>query len=325
MLADLTGFTANDFDIIGGEKLAITVDVDGLALDSWLQTNAAHLNRLVQERGAVLVRGIEIRGTKKLGRALSAIFAEPLIEYSYRSTPRTRMRGRIYTSSEYHPDETISQHNENAYSNDWPMYIAFYCVEAAALGGATPIADSRKVYDSIAAEIREEFERRGLLYVRNYGDVDLPWAEVFQTENREEVEAYCRDNAIEYEWLRDSDLRTKQHCAAVYAHPRSGERLWFNQAHLFHISSLSAVHRDNMLRIYRKDDLPRNVYFGDGGEIDSDALAQVRKAYEDNKIAFDWQENDLLMLDNMLYSHGRQPFRGERSVLVGMAKRFRAG
>jgi len=37
-------------------------------------------------------------------------------------------------------------------------------------------------------------------------------------------------------------------------------------------------------------------------------------------VSFPWQPGDLLMLDNMLVAHGREPFAGRREILVGMAE-----
>ncbi|TQV77593.1 TauD/TfdA family dioxygenase [Aliikangiella marina] len=311
--------TVKKLEKLGGESILLPVDVAAGELNTWLQSNTESIKTLLNSYGAVVIRKLPIQGSKKLERVLTTLFDDKLLEYNYRSTPRTKMRGRIYTSSEYHPEETIGLHNENAYSNEWAMQIAFYCVKPAEVGGATPIADSRKVYQAIPAEIREEFERKKLLYVRNYGDIDLPWQEVFQTNDRKEVEEFCSNNAINFEWRGDNDLRTSQLAGAAYNHPKTMEKVWFNQAHLFHVSSLGEDNEKSLLDTFEKDNLPRNVYFGNGDEIDADMLNIIRKAYEQNMITFDWHEGDLMLLDNMLFSHGRQPYSGSRRVLVGMA------
>jgi alpha-ketoglutarate-dependent taurine dioxygenase len=36
-------------------------------------------------------------------------------------------------------------------------------------------------------------------------------------------------------------------------------------------------------------------------------------------VIFPWSAGDVLILDNMLMMHGRQPYEGERRVLVAMA------
>jgi alpha-ketoglutarate-dependent taurine dioxygenase len=304
---------------LAGRKMILTADVADGDAASWIDSRAADIHRLFERQGTLLIRGVLIQGSKKLERVLAAIFDDEMLEYKYRTTPRTKLRGRIYTSTEYPADQVIMLHNENAYSNRWPMSIAFYCVKPAATLGATPFADSRVIYQKIPAEIRDEFERKRLLYVRNYGDIDLPWTEVFQTQDKSVVGEYCERNGIGYEWLGDNRLRTRQINGASCFHPRTREKVWFNQAHMFHITSLDAETQQSLLNVMSVEDLPKNVYYGDGSPIDAAYIAEIRRVYEQNMVVFPWREGDLLLLDNMLFAHGRQPFTGERRILAGMA------
>lgn len=41
---------------------------------------------------------------------------------------------------------------------------------------------------------------------------------------------------------------------------------------------------------------------------------------EECKVVFPWQTGDVLMLDNMLTAHAREPFQGPRKVVVAMAE-----
>lgn len=291
---------------------------------SWLQENRNEIDQYLNSNGALLLRGIDIKSPADFSDILNILFEEKLLNYVYRSTPRTEMHKNIYTATEYPSSETIPQHNENAYSSSWPMRIAFWCSCKAEKNGNTPICDSRTVYRLMPADIREEFERKEVMYVRNYADVDLPWSEVFQTDDKNEVEKFCKDNRIDFEWT-DGGLRTKQVCQATAIHPATGTKLWFNQAHLFHVSSLNNDVREGLIELLGEENLPRNAYFGDGSPIPYDILQQIRKIYEENLFCFDWEDGDLLLLDNMLYSHGRQPFEGKRKVLVGMARGTSAG
>lgn len=319
MVNNLSGIQVSDLESISGKPLLIHVDPADVKVTQWAKDNQQDINRLLGENGALLIRGLRISGSKQLSRVLSEMFDMPLLSYVYRSTPRTQLRANVYTATEYHPDETILQHNESCYSNKWPTKIGFFCQIAAPTGGETPIADSQKVFEAIPSEIREKFISKKVMYVRNYQDIDLPWSEVFQTNDRAHVEAYCNDNNIQFEWIGENGLRTKQINQATIKHPVSNKDVWFNQAHLFHVSSLTDSTKQSLVEVLGKENLPRNAYYGDGSEIDEQDLEVIRKVYADNEIIFKWQENDLMLLDNLAFSHGRKPFSGERKTLTAMA------
>ena len=40
-------------------------------------------------------------------------------------------------------------------------------------------------------------------------------------------------------------------------------------------------------------------------------------------VRFDWQRGDVVMLDNMLAAHARDPFEGERRIVVAMGDIYR--
>lgn len=299
--------------------LVISPTFNGVSLISWATNNWNFINTTLQQYGGLLFRNFKLDKLEEFQQFIELISGKDLLEYTYRSTPRTQVSGRIYTSTEYPPKQSIPLHNENAYSSTWPMRIGFFCVQPAAQGGETPIADSRKIYQRIYPAIREKFIQRKVMYVRNYGEVDLPWQTVFQTKDKLEVENYCCNAGIEFEWRGSNNLRTRQVCQAVGKHPNTGEIVWFNQAHLFHISSLTPKIRESLLTVFAEDELPRNAYYGDGSPIETSVLDEIRKVYQKETITFSWHKGDILMLDNMLMAHGRAPFSGKRKILVGMS------
>jgi alpha-ketoglutarate-dependent taurine dioxygenase len=284
----------------------------------WARDHHEEIDRLLATHGGILFRGFRVNGVAHFERFMTEGFDRELLEYRNRSTPRSEVRGRIYTSTEYPADQHIELHNENSYTSTWAERIFFHCVKPSDTGGETPIADSRRVFDRIPAEVRARFEHHGVMYVRNYDDLDLPWQTVFQTDDPREVEAHCDASGIHWEWLDGKRLRTREVAQATLRHPTSGESVWFNQAHLFHVSSLQPAVRRALTATMSEADLPRNAYFGDGSRIDDADLAAVRAAYAAETVAFPWHAGDILALDNMLVAHGRRPFTGSRKVVVGM-------
>src|SRR5262249_14514826 len=116
----------------------------------------------------------------------------------------------------------------------------------------------------------------------------------------------------------EEHLRTRQVRPAIVKHPGTGESLWFNHVAFWHVSSLEERVRDAMLSIFKEEGLPYNTYYGGGGAIDPFVVEELREAYRRETVAFPWERGDLLLLDNMLVAHGRNPFQGQRKVLVAM-------
>lgn len=301
-------------------RITFPMDLGGLKLNDWLAASRSDLMAQLRREGVILLRGLNVISSGQFAAIAASLFGDEMVAYTNRSTPRTELKGNVYTSTEYPKEESIPQHNENAYSHEWPMKIAFLCLVASPVGGATPIADSRVVYQRIPAEIREKFERKGVRYVRHYSSVGLPWQEVFQAETPAEVDAYCQRHGIGHAWLEDGLLRTEQVCPASARHPHTGAMVWFNQAHLFHVSNHADDNRQALLQTFGEERLPRHAYYGDGEALEPEVLATIRAIYEEEKLAFEWKNGDLMLLDNMLYSHGRDPYDGPRKVLVAMAE-----
>lgn len=289
-------------------------------LAGWAQSSRDRLEEDLDRQGAVLFRGFRLDDPLNDFERLVAALATDLLDYEERSTPRSAVRGKLLTSTEYPADQLIPLHNELSYARRWPQKIWFFCVQNARQGGETPIADSQSVYSAIPPEIRETFARKKVMYVRNYrDDLGLPWQEVFQTGDKARVEAFCRENGLELEWRGDGGLRTRAVRHAVARHPRTGGMLWFNQAHLHHTSSLAPEIRETLLREMGEEDLPFQTFYGDGTPIAEGELDAVRTAFDETQVVFPWQEGDVLMLDNMRVAHGRRPYAGPRRIVVAMA------
>jgi alpha-ketoglutarate-dependent taurine dioxygenase len=300
--------------------LIVRPAVAGIDLVEWATAHTAFIQSYLLRNGAILFRGFDLPAVGEFERLIESV-SGPLMDHSYRSTPRHVVNGRICSSTEYPANQTIPLHNENSYTRSWPMKLAFFSLQVAEKGGETPLADCRKVYGAMPADIRECFVRKGLMYVRNYGtSLDIPWQEVFQTSSKAVVEDYCRKARMEFEWVGVGQIRTRQQANAVEVHPGTGETVWFNQAHLFHASRLPTEVREWLLNAYGEESLPRNVYFGDGSPIEDAMLDEIIRVYDEQAVVFPWHQGDVLMLDNMLTAHGRKPFEGKRKVEVGRAE-----
>lgn len=298
------------------ERRSGSCDLAGLAHDHATEWTAKLL-----EHGALLFRGFGVSSVPAFERVVGAL-TDDRLDYVYGSTPRHAVGNRLFTTTEYPSSQKIPLHNENAYQREWPLRVAFCCLQPASSGGETPIADMRCVDAAIGSELLDVFESRGVLYVRHYHpSVDVPWQQVFRTDDRAVLADFCVRHGIDHAWLGGQTLRTTQLCQGTARHPVTGERVFFNQAHLFHASSLGADVARSMTELFGANRLPRQTYFGDGGEIPAPWLEKIRAAYEQPRCVFPWQSGDVLLLDNMRYAHGRNSFTGTRRVVAALMDR----
>jgi alpha-ketoglutarate-dependent taurine dioxygenase len=298
----------------------ITPARPGVDLLQLCEQQREHLEATLLKHAAILFRGFDLRSAEQFERVIAALSSGAL-EYQFRASPRTRVAGNIYTSTDYPADEVIFPHNEHSYSPRFPLRLFFFCETPAAEGGETPIGSNRAVLQQLRPELVEKFRQKRVLYVRNYGDgLGLPWQTVFQTEDRSEVDAYCASVGIRTEWKSQTRLRTEQIGPAIARHPRTGEDVWFNHATFFHVTTLPERVQAALTSSFGERDLPTNTFYGDGSPIEQDVLEELRGAYRAAMVKFPWQRGDMLFVDNMLCAHGREPFAGARKILTGMAE-----
>lgn len=311
-------------DLVEGNRLPLLVTpshpLNPINLKEWLDANRGQVDEWLLEHGGILFRGFGIASADRF-HAVATAWSKELMTYKERSSPRTLVQEHIYTSTDYPPDQHIFPHNEHSYASRFPARIAFFCLVPPAAGGETPLVDCRRVLERIPAEVRHRFDDRGgWMYVRSFNDgVGLPWQTVFQTNDRQAVEEYCRQNEIQWTWSVSDRLRTTQVRPVIARHPATGDEIWFNHATFFNVGTLPALLRDGLLQLFGVDNLPNNTYYGDGTPFEPETLAALQDAYTAEQAAFSWERGDVLLLDNMMTAHARNPFQGPRQILVSMA------
>lgn len=287
------------------------------ALHEYFASSAEAIRELLARHGGILFRGFGLNGPEDF-RDCSERLGAKAFDYIGGNSPRSRVAADVYTSTEYPSSEVISLHNEMSYLPRWPSRLFFYSVVPASSGGQTSLASSIDVLHTVPPEIVSELRRRKIKYIRNLQS-SIPlgknWQATYQTQDRDEVESIAATQGSTCQWQADGALRVSTVCEAFTTHAQQGE-VWFNQAEQWHPTALNPAIRQMFEQMVGKGNLPHECEYGDGEPMDEETMAEIRRALDRSKLLFDWQRNDLLMIDNLLMMHGRESFKGERKTLA---------
>jgi alpha-ketoglutarate-dependent taurine dioxygenase len=298
-------------------------DWDATEFISWFKANRGEMEEKLDVHGALKFSGVRIRDLETFRQIVESI-SERFLNYIDGNSPRTKLSGTVYTSTEYDKSARITMHNELSYSAIWPGKLFFSCLQPSDTGGETLLADSRSILQRMNKEIVENIAQRGVTYIRNLHSgrgIGPSWQDTFETDDRNRLEEYCRSYGIRFEWRKGDHLRLVQASKGIIQHRKSKVSAWFNQIDQFHPSHLDEEVYEGLLALYDSpSDFPIFVTFGDGRDIDEETVAEILRTTEEVTLSPVWQVDELLIVDNELVSHGRNSYTGDRKVLVSMSE-----
>ncbi|MCP5469723.1 MAG: TauD/TfdA family dioxygenase [Chlamydiales bacterium] len=324
---------------ITSRKIPLVIEpTGGISFDEFLKyvdENRDELRAKILKHTGVLFRGFPIEGADGFNRVIEVLGLGEQLNYIGGDSPRDKVKGQVYTSTEAPPSLKIPLHNEMSFVKHYPRHIYFYSDIPASSGGATILGDAREIYEKVRPDVRKAFEEKGVRYVSNYYRHDIlldiinkfqrahkRWMEVFETDEKAVVEQRCKESEFAYQWRKDW-LEVVQEAKGVLDHVETGERVWFNQAHLYDYNP-RLVGFWNYLGVKlvyaRPHTVMHEVCYGDGSRIPRKDLYHVMDVMDQCTIDYPWQKNDMLILDNVLAMHGRAPFKGKRKTLTALTK-----
>jgi alpha-ketoglutarate-dependent taurine dioxygenase len=285
---------------------------------AWAAAQRTVIDGLLRSHGVVLLRGFDIITPQDFEAVAARLVTE--LYGNYGDLPHEDA-GKIYQSTPYPADQSIYFHHESSHLSKWPRRQFFCCVIPPGKGGATPIVDGRQVYSALPDDIRDCFAMQGIRYVRNFMQgFDVSWQEMLGTSDKAEAEERLDAGGATCEWLPNDELRAWQCAPAVIQHPDTREPVFFNQLLVHHIACLKDSLREALSLLFDEDEsrFPRSASFGDGTPIPGMVVKSLLDLYNARAQRFTWERGDVLILDNMLVAHGRDPFEGDRKILVAM-------
>jgi alpha-ketoglutarate-dependent taurine dioxygenase len=308
---------------LGGSLAAVATppEPDQRDLAQLIGQHRDEIRAAAHRYGALLFRGFDVADAASFEVVTRALTERPF-SYVGGGSPRSRIAGEVFTSTEYSADATIALHNEASYFETLPSFVWFFCKIAPQISGETPLGDMRRVLKQLDPQLVRRFDERGLAYVNNLhggSGFGKSWQQTYQSEDRAKVESRIREKGFEYEWRSDGTLRVIMRAPALRTHPVTGNTYWGNQAANWHPAALPTTTAAALHRLYSDPmSYPKSVFFGDGGAIADDDIVQIARALTESETIFAWQVGDVLLVDNQAIAHGRRPFKGERQIMVAL-------
>ncbi|MGF1675319.1 MAG: TauD/TfdA family dioxygenase [Rivularia sp. (in: cyanobacteria)] len=298
------------------------------------QDSIDKINSALNEHGAVLLRGFSLQTVDDFAQIKAKLIVNSR-DYFAIINPRTNVqqKNNIYTSTEVPSQWYIPLHSELTCSLSFPNRILFFCQEAPEFKGQTPICDTRRILKRLPTQLVDKIRNHGVRYTRRLlkqsNLFSKGWSDIFNTDSPDIVEERCKAaDFAEKDWNInwDGDVMMLDYTiAGIRRHPRTQEEIWFNQITLYHNSGFEYICRLTPDEFIPGLDIsevkqycPTDCTLGDGTSFSREEIEAIWDAYAAETIVFDWEQGDVLLLDNLLFAHGRKPFRGKRKILVNM-------
>jgi alpha-ketoglutarate-dependent taurine dioxygenase len=297
-----------------------------------LQANEGILTEKLARHGTLLFRNLPIHNAEDFSKFAHAFGYKPH-EIIGIVVDRPLLAPNVAPANEAPKDVLIYNHNESPQVPHAPEYIFFYGHRAPGKGGESPISSSLELFNRAQQEIPEfiaELAEKGILSRVTYqverqyqGGSTLRQAfgkEIRDGDDEEtkrrkieaQIARYGRGKHTTWEWTDDGLVLT--HRLPVIRTQRGT-----NLPTLF--TGLAAYWKRGQSDIEARRKVTQQL-FGDGTPVPDKYLAHLAKITDEIRVLHRWQEGDVLVYDNTIAQHGREPWEGEQSDRVVMASLF---
>jgi hypothetical protein len=284
----------------------------------WIRAKRLRLDAQMSEHGAVLFRGFPVVSPEAFDEFIRA-FDYPNFPYeqSLSNAVRVVRTERVFSANEAPPDVTIYLHHEMAQTPIYPSRLFFYCENAAATGGATPICRSDVLLERLrrrCPRFVDDCEQKGLRYTNVMPASNDPksgmgrsWQSTLRAESAAQAEERLRDLGYSWQWLPEDCLQATTSVLPAIRQVADGRKVFFNQL-------IAAFKGWKDVR----NEPSKAITHGDGSPLDADAVHLAADIAEELTFDVPWQQCDVVLVDNYLVMHGRRTFSGTRKVWASL-------
>ncbi|KAB8235663.1 TauD/TfdA family dioxygenase [Aspergillus alliaceus] len=296
-----------------------------------LQSHNQTFTKQLARHGALLFRGLPIHNATDFSKFAHAFGYKPH-EIIGIVVDRPCLAPNVAPANEAPKEVQIYNHNESPQVPHAPEYIFFYNQRAPKKGGETPISSSLELFRRAQVEVPEfidQLAEKGVLsrvvyHVEKQYEGGSTLRQAFGKEiddgddeetRRRKIESqiarYGRGKYTTWEWV-DGGIVVTHRLPVIRTQPGT------NLPSLF--TGLAAYYK----RVQANDERRKvtQLLYGDGTPIPERYLAHLAKITDEIRVLHRWQEGDVLVYDNIIAQHGREPWEGEQGDRVVLASLF---
>ena len=278
---------------------------------------------LLAQQGAVLLKGFDFTPESFVnfsGQCCQSFetYAGGALRFRALTRKALNPEGTLLSTTGDGQSFSIPLHGEMYYQLHHPDIIWFYCKTPPLILGQTTVADGHEVLCQLSRRSLDLLRRKRLLYVRELSAQD--WPETFQTTSLASLKTLCESAGLMLTVNPDNSIRTEFTCSGLVIDDLRRERFINN------LLSVLKFERDisgglvvSATGQEKPTSPPLVVRLEDGTPVPNWLAEDVERAGEIATVEIQWEQGDVLLLDNRKILHGRRAISGtERQVLVRM-------
>ena len=258
----------------------------------YVKKNKNKLIELFKENGVLVFKDLEIEANqfKDLTDIFSATYANDAARRE-----KTKFHPKI--NSVDIGNNEMSLHSEASFSPSWPEILWFYCLEAPKKNGETTLCDGLKLWQSFTNQIKDYFLRNPLKF-----SLSIP---IMKPKKSNEKKNWPLNNIGSFNSFlnyKTGNLEFDQIKFAVTESRLSNDLCFSNHV----------MYKDTDETIKKWGTISNK-------KIPSKIIKYIEKQADKLKVFYKWKKNEIIMLDNRRFLHGRNFFsKNEKRKIINI-------
>ncbi|MBI3550178.1 MAG: TauD/TfdA family dioxygenase [Elusimicrobia bacterium] len=318
-------------------------DMDFPSFLKLVEKNKKQIQQSVTRNGGVLFRGFPIARPQQFQDTLQTLGLDLSPEYPLGTAPRTKVTNYVFTAREGANNFILGPHNEMSYLSMRPKWISFVCMQAPEVYGETPIFNCQTTFEDMDPEAKDFLSTEKIKYYRYMTKErttfplysGAPWPQVFETEDKKEVDKVCKKYDVAYSWRPGDVLELETIAPAVVEHPETKAKcVNMNVCHWYQrVGNLKdfSDRGNNLANLYYlalafvRQTLGTSslrTRLANGKPIPLWVMRSLCDSLWRHSVMYRWRKGDILLIDNVLTMHGRLNVVPPREILASFGDMY---